>query len=301
MKALCLGGSQWQSDVIRRARDLGLETLVADIDPGCPGRAVGDEFVQIDTDDAARLMEIARSHRVDLALAEQTDRVVPVAARINAELGLPGPTPEVASRFTDKSVMRRTLDGIVPMPAYSEVSRPEEALGFAEREGYPVVLKPKRRQSSIGVFVVDVPRDLTSRFADTLSHSQAGSILVESFIDGPEIAVEGFSVHGRFHLLAVSEKSHYDSNRCLDRRVTFPPRYSEATLAGIAATSAIVVETLGLQDGISHAEYRIREDVPYLVEVAARGAGHGVATRILPHVSGVDVYGLLLLSFARIG
>ena len=294
MKALCLGGSPWQADVIRRARELGLDTLVADIDPDCPGRAIGDEFVQVDTDDVAALVELARARRADLVLAEQTDRVVPVAAQINAQLGLPGLRPELATRFTDKRVMRRALEGTVPMPAYQEVSRREEALDFADREGYPVVLKPKRRQSSIGVFVVDTPETLKSRFENSVSQSQEGRILVERFIEGPEIAVEGFSMKGRFHPLAISEKSHYDFNECLDRRVTFPPRYSDATLARISATATAVVETLGLDDGISHAEYRMRDGVPYLVEVAARGAGHGVATRMVPHVSGVDVYELLI-------
>src|SRR5256885_13663337 len=146
MKVLCLGGSRWQTDVIRRASELGLETLVADIDPDCPGRAAGDEFVRVDTDDAEALVELASVHRAQLVLAEQTDRVVPVAAQINAELGLPGLRPEVAKRFTDKSVMRRALRGTVPMPPYQEVSCREEALGFAEREGYPVVVKPNRRQ-----------------------------------------------------------------------------------------------------------------------------------------------------------
>src|SRR2546421_1141840 len=131
MKVLCLGGSNWQTDVIRRARELGLETLVADIDPDCPGRAAGDEFACVDTDDVAALVELARAHGADLVLAEQTDRVVPVAAQINEELDLPGLRPHVAERFTDKVVMRQALEGIVPMPAYQQVSDHEEALDFA--------------------------------------------------------------------------------------------------------------------------------------------------------------------------
>jgi biotin carboxylase len=294
MKVLSLGGSHWQTDVIRRARKLGLETLVADIDPDCPGRAAGDEFVRVDTDDAPALVKLARARNVHLVLAEQTDRVVPVAAKINAELGLPGLRPDVAERFTDKSIMRRALEGTVPMPAYQEVSRRGEALDFAEREGYPVVLKPKRRQSSIGVFVAETPAALASRFAESLAHSHDGSILVERFIAGPEITVEGLSLKGTCHVLAVSEKSHYAFNHCLARRLTFPPCYPEATMARIIATATTVVESLGLEDGVSHAEYRMHGDVPYLVEVAARGAGHGVASRLVPHVSGVDAYELLI-------
>jgi biotin carboxylase len=122
MKALCLGGSIWQVDLIRRAGELGLQTVVADINPECPGRTVGDVFVQVDTNNGQALVAIARQHGADMVLAEQTDRVVPVAAFINDALGLPGMRAKVAERFTDKFAMRRALQGKVPMPAFQEVS-----------------------------------------------------------------------------------------------------------------------------------------------------------------------------------
>src|SRR5262249_13986255 len=131
MKALCLGGSIWQVDLIRRAGEMGLETLVADISPDCPGRRVGHAFVKVATNDRGALLSIARDHGIDLVLAEQTDRVVPIAAFINEALDLPGLRPEVAERFTNKLAMRMALRGKVPMPAFEELSRPDQALDFA--------------------------------------------------------------------------------------------------------------------------------------------------------------------------
>jgi biotin carboxylase len=294
MRALCLGGSIWQVDIIRRARELGLETLVADISPDCPGRSTGDDFVQIDTNDGERLVAIARDRRVDLVLAEQTDRVVPVAAFINDALGLPGVRPAVAERFTDKYAMRKALQGKVPMPSFDEVATPEAALAFAGRHGYPIVLKPKRVQSSMGVFKVDTAYELCARFPESMVHSHDGKILVEDFIQGPEITVEGLCLKSRFQVLAVSEKEHYSFNDCIARRLSYPPRYSEARMANIVETATRVVESLGLEDGISHAEYRVQGNVPYLVEVAARGGGNRIASYIVPHVSGVDMYELLI-------
>jgi biotin carboxylase len=294
MKALCLGGSIWQADLIRRAGELGLETLVADINAECPGRGVGQAFVQVDTNDRQALLEIARQHKVDLVLAEQSDRVVPIAAYLNQVLDLPGLRPDVAERFTDKSVMRQALQGKVPMPAFKEVATTDEALLFAEEEGYPVVLKPKKAQASIGVFKVDNPHALRNCFKDSLAHSYDGRILAERFIDGPEVTVEGFCLEGHFRVLAISEKEHYSFNACVARRLSYPPRYGKSRMARIVETATAVVETLGLRDGISHAEYRLQGDVPYLVEVAARGGGHRIASRIVPHVSGVDVYELLV-------
>src|SRR5436309_9236318 len=185
MRALCLGGSVWQVDIIRRARELGLETLVADISPDCPGRGAGHDFVQVDTNDRDALVALARDRRIDIVLAEQTDRVVPVAAFINDALRLRGLRPNVAERFTDKYAMRRALRGKVPMPPFEEVATPEAALAFARRHGYPVVLKPKRAQSSMGVFKVDGPRALSESFPESMAQSHDRKILVEGFIQGP--------------------------------------------------------------------------------------------------------------------
>src|SRR6476646_8351648 len=96
MTALSLRGSVWQVDLIRRAGEMGLKTLVADISSDCPGRRVGHDFVQVDTNDRGALLRIARDHGVNLVLAEQTDRVVPIAAFINEAMGFPGLRPAVA-------------------------------------------------------------------------------------------------------------------------------------------------------------------------------------------------------------
>lgn len=294
MKALCLGGSAWQLELIHRAIQLGVETVVADINPDCPGRTAGNVFVQVNTSDKQAMLTIARQHKVDVVLAEQTDRVVPVAAYINDALGLPGLRPAVAERFTNKFTMRQALQGKVPMPAFQNVATEADALAFADRQGYPVILKPKCAQSSIGVFKVENPQVLKKYFAKSLNQSHDASILVECFIQGPEITVEGFSLRGRFYMLAVSEKEHYTFNDCVARRLSYPPRYSDYRMARIAETARMVVEMLGLEDGISHAEYRIQGDVPYLVEIAARGGGNRIASCIVPHVSGVDIYEILI-------
>jgi carbamoyl-phosphate synthase large subunit len=125
-------------------------------------------------------------------------------------------------------------------------------------------------------------------------HSRDGAILLEEFIVGTEITVEGFSLSGQFHALAISEKEHYPFNPCVACRLSYPSRFDDATMARIRRTADQVVTTLGLRDGLSHAEYRMRDGVPYLVEVAARGGGNRIASAIVPHVSGVDVYRLLI-------
>jgi len=295
---LVLGGSRWQCDVIVRANDLGLRTVVTDISPNAPGRAVADTFVEVDTNDREALLSIARSERVDAVIAEQSDRVVPVAAFLNERLGLHGIDPATARVFTDKYAMRNAVASAragIMMPRYAEVTSCGEALEHAAEWIYPVVLKPKASQASLGVFKCDDDTHLRAFFERTMRYAgSGGAVLIEEFIDGTEVTVEAFSLDGRCHVLAVSEKSHYAFNPCVARRLAYPPRFDDTVLACVRSVAARVVEALGLRDGISHAEYRVRSGMPYLVEVAARGGGNRIASMIVPHVSGVDAYELLI-------
>lgn len=292
---LFLGGSRWQADFIARAASLGVSALVADVSAEAPGRAKADRFVQMDTSDRGALLELARREGVRAVVAEQSDRVVPIAGFLNEQLGLPGIDPATARRFTDKLAQRRALEGSgIAMPRYAEARSAAAAAEHAARWGYPVVIKPKSAQASLGVFKVADADSLAVRFPDALAHATDGALLVEEFVNGLEVTVEAFSIEGRCHVLAISEKAHYADNPCVACRLAYPARLAPGVLQRLSADAARTVEILGLRQGISHAEYRLRDGVPYLVEAAARGGGNRIASVIVPHVSGVDVYGLLM-------
>lgn len=300
-KALVLGGGKWQTDLIGTAAALGIETVVADVNPAAIGGRQADVFVAMDTNDRMGLLALARRHGVHMVLNDQTDRVVPIAAWLNGELGLPGLAPDVARRFTNKHAMRQGLSATgLPMPRYAAVSSLQEAQACAARWGYPLVLKPANLQSSVGVHRVDSDAQLTQRFGETWQYAVDACILVEEFVCGTEITVESFVAQGVCTVLAISEKAHYDFNCCVARSLAYPPRFSAPLLARIRETAAHVVTALGLVDGISHAEYRIRGGVPFLVEVAARGGGNGIASLIVPHVSGIDLYAAYIARVNRL-
>jgi biotin carboxylase len=102
-------------------------------------------------------------------LLNKTDRVVPVAAYINERMHLPGILPDTARVFTDKYAMRNALSGKgVAMPRYREVSEIHEAIEAARDWGFPLVLKPKRSQASLGVFKVDTQEELVAHYNETV-------------------------------------------------------------------------------------------------------------------------------------
>ncbi|HVZ71803.1 MAG TPA: ATP-grasp domain-containing protein [Polyangia bacterium] len=292
---LVLGGGRWQLRIIEAARALGVRTVVADISGDAPGRQIADEFVRIDTNDREGLLTIARRVNARLVLAEQTDRLVPIAGFINEALGLPGITRAVAERFTNKLVMRRALEGKgVPMPRFRPVSSANEASEAAQTFGLPVIVKPLQAQSSMGVTLVERLDDVAEAFLGARAIGSQEQVLIEEFVNGTEVTVEGISLDGNCTILAMSEKAHYAHRPCVARLLAYPPRFAPEILHRLRDTAKLVVESLGLETGVSHAEYRVRDGVPHLVEVAARGGGNGIASIIVPHISGLDTYDLVI-------
>jgi biotin carboxylase len=293
--ALILGGSRWQLGIIQAAKLLGLRVVVADISADAPGKGIADEFVQIDTNDREGLAEVVRRRRAGLVLAEQTDRLVPVAGYLNDKLGLPGIDEATAVRFTNKRAMRDALqDADVPMPKYRSVSSRAGAVEAVRWTGLPAIVKPLRAQSSIGVTLATSLEEAGAAYETAHELGKSDEVLVEEFVDGLEVTVEGISIDGTCTILAMSEKAHYAHRPCVARLLAYPPRLPEETLRRLEQTAKRIVEHLGLQNGLSHAEYRVRGGKPYLVEVAARGGGNGIASVIVPHISGIDTYALII-------
>ena len=296
---LVIGGGKWQCPLIEKAKDMKYTVIAADINPAAPGRNISDRFVTIDTNDRDGLLKIAKENKVSFVLTDQTDRTVPVMAYINAKLGLNGITPEIAERFTDKFVMRTALvNAGVPLPRFKEISTREDALETFESWQMPVIIKPKASQSSFGVFKIDRPEQIDACWTETVKFSSDGKILIEEFVDGTEITVESIVVNKKCDILAISEKCHFPFNPCVAFKLSYPPRFSQDLIGKIGTVHKKIVSILELVDGISHAEYRIRNETPFLVEIAARGGGNGITSVIVPHVSGIDVYKLLIKRIA---
>jgi len=296
---LIVGGSKWQLDIISKVKSHGYFAAVTDISDQAPGKEIADIFYNVDSTDKDALLKIARAHNIAFAIAEQTDRVVPSVAYLNEQLNLRGITPQIAQRFTDKFIMRTILaETRLKQPEFCLVANLTEAILAAEKMTYPVVLKPRSSQSSFGVFKVENEADLRMRFIESFAFSKDGTLLLEQYIPGTEITVEGFCVNYKCFPLAMSEKEHYPQNDCVSRKLIYPPSFSESVLDLVRKYVIEVVEKLGLELGIFHAELKIDGDDVLLIEVAARGGGHKIASVIVPHVSGIDVYDLLIEALA---
>jgi biotin carboxylase len=151
------------------------------------------------------------------------------------------------------------------------------------------VIKPTDNQGSRGVFKINNINELERKFSESIGYSREGIALVEEFIVGMEVTVEGFVAGGELVPLAISGKKHTPPPRIIATNLEFPPHFPARVMDEIKSTARRTASALGMRNGSFHGEFIVNDKGVYLVEAAHRGGGSGTSSHIVPAVSGVNI------------
>ena len=197
----------------------------------------------------------------------------------------------VLARTSDKSRMRKALDEAGIAHCRYQFATGADAVSAAVYNiGLPCILKPVAGQASQGVVKVSAPEQLAAALqwvgADALAHG----VIVEEFMQGPEFSVEGITVAGRHHLIAVTQK-YKDPQTFVEIGHLVPAQISAADHAAIIAYVSDVLTALGFESGPSHTELILTERGPRIVETHTRLGGDRII-HLVEHATGVNLYAL---------
>ncbi len=288
-RIMFVGAGPFQAPAIQRAIAMGLTVVATDRDAHAPGLTLAHHGECVDVRDVEGTLAIARQYRVHGILAVSSEVAVPTAARVAEALGLPGIGMAVAERATHKGLQREAfLKAGVPSPEFVRVCDITHALAAVRRLGFPCILKPSDNSGSRGVFKVTGETELSRFFPLTQASTRNQECLIEEFMDGVECTVEALSFKGRHVVLGISGKTKPETSYRVATELIYPPPFDPSLLVRIEDVTIQALDSLGIQDGPSHTEVIVGPAGPRLVEVAARGGGFHIFTRILELLSGVD-------------
>jgi len=285
-----IGSGKFQLPGIKMAKEMGLRVVATDRDPNAPGLKLADFPYAIDIKDLETSISVAKKHGIDGVLTVATEMGVPTVATIAHELGLPGISPETAKKARNKELMRNAFTSAgVPSPKYMRVHSLEEVKTAVEEFGYPAIIKPIESAGNRGITVIKRRSDIEESFNIAQRYSNNGLCIVEEFMFGTELTVEGFTYKNVDYVLTMSDKIKYDSQYRVAINLTYPPEFPATILEKIEEVAKSAVRAIGVEMGPTHTEIIVTKDGPKLVEVAARGGGFKIFTDIVRLVSGVDL------------
>jgi biotin carboxylase len=241
------------------------------------------------------IVDFAREKPVQAILAVDDSATV-LAARASEELDLAYNSSEAALAARNKHRMRQLLAAAgVPSPKFSLYDLADDPIQVAAEVEYPCVVKPLLLSGSRGVIRADDPAEFEAAFrrlgrllVSMQRIPDSTRILVENFIPGFEVALEGMLDQGELKVLALFDKPDPLDGPFFEETIyVTPSRLSDPVQAQITACAASAAQALGLRQGPVHAELRVNEAGPWIVEVAGRSIG-GLCSQTLrfgPEVS----------------
>jgi biotin carboxylase len=290
---------------LEAARRLGIDAVRGiDMDPRLAefwNAPLGLDFSDIDAS-VGKIVRFARDKPV-AAVIGVDDSATILAARASAALGLPHNSPEAAVAARDKYRMRELLRaGGVPVPEFHCVIATKDPRALASEVDFPCVVKPLLLSGSRGVIRADDAESFAAAFhrARAIVESSAAAdtepprLLIESFIPGVEVALEGLLSAGALTVLALFDKPDpLDGPFFEETLYVTPSRLPKKSQRAIADCAQRAAAALGLRHGPVHAELRVNAAGPWLVEVAGRSIG-GLCSRILTFGTGMSLDELIL-------
>ena len=269
-----------------------------------------------DPDAAAREMREYAARRPIDAVVPVDDLTTVAAAAIAGGLGLPAnPVPAVSATRNKLSMRERLAAAGVPSPSFTSFAVGEDPRAAARSAGFPCVLKPLVLSASRGVIRADDEAAFVAAFerirailaAPDVRELGEGTdrILVEGFVPGVEVALEGLLVDGVLETLALFDKPDPLDGPFFEETIyVTPSRLPGPAQAAVRATTLDAARALGLDDGPVHAELRLGRDAEgrdraWMIEIAARSIG-GLCSRTLAFGTGMSLEEIILRHALRL-
>ncbi len=251
------------------------------------------------------IVAFAQTHPTDAIVGVDDDTTILVSMAAKA-LSLPHNSVESARTTRSKYQMRKVLAAAgIPSPRFDLVSINTDLTEVASRVNFPCVLKPLSLSASRGVIRANNSEEFVKAFrrivrilgsSDVKSRKDARSqqILIEDFIPGVEVALEGILIQGSLKVLAIFDKPDpLDGPFFEETLYVTPSRLPVSIQEDIISCTARTADALGLREGPVHAELRVNDDDAWIIEIAARSIG-GLCARTLRFGTGISLEELII-------
>ena len=307
MRLAIIGASDEAIHTIECARKLGIETVALDGNPEAAGLAEADIPIVVDITDELATIDVLRELGTDWVQTVPIGRYLTTTGAVNDALGLPGITKDMASLCTDKYAFHKLLSSaglrnchcaLVRGGSIEGIHADDENINPSGNDAkhttilcnygftYPVIMKPRYGSGSRGIMIANDEQELEDIMLDMEDIDE--DYILEECLDGEEYGVDAVVVGGEFHLVLL----RYKINTPLPNRqaVAYISVTTNEKIYNIIRTYMCkVVDAMGLDECLLHADILDTDRGIFAIEVSARPSGHNLHNLFTPLATGVDM------------
>lgn len=289
-RLLLLGAGNAQIDAIEYCKKNGIEVFGCSYTNDDKGIPLLDDFKQIDIKDFDGVRSYAEEAKVDAVYSIGSDLAMPTVMKVSEDLSLPHfISYDTARTCHSKDLFRKALGSDFPGNAPFVVG---ECVGDLESfNDYPAMMKPVDSQGQRGCFKVDSFKEVREKFEDSLSFSVEGRVILEKYITGPEISVNGYFQDGELRIAVISDRISFDEypgGIIKEHRVpsTFAGEKSKEQVMDLVKRIGIALD---YRQGPVYCQIKLDEEgSPFVLEVAPRLDGCHMWD-LVKHYTGADL------------
>lgn len=286
-RLLILGGMRFSCEIVIKAKEMGIYTLVADYNKieDSPGKQIADEAVDLSVIDVDAVVDYVKHNAIDGVFVGFNDMLLPYYAEICRRTGLPCyGTKEQFETLIAKD-QYKTLCRQFGVPTIPEYDINDVHIK------YPVLVKPVDSSGSRGITICHNRQELDEAVEIGRKASKTGKVLIERYMDGREVTVFWTFQDGNYYLSALANR-HVKHNQGTDViplpvGYTFPSVYLPKYRTEVEENCKRMFRHLGLKDGMMFMQCKVEDGMCYVYDLGYRLTG-SLEYKILERVCGYN-------------
>lgn len=286
-RLLILGGMRFSCEIVRKAKAMGIYTIVADYNKieDSPGKQIADETADLSVTDVEAVVSYIKDHDIEGVFVGFNDMLLPFYAEICQKAGLPCyGTKEQFETLIAKDqykVLCRQF-GVPTIPEYD--------INDTDIK-YPVLVKPVDSSGSRGITICHNREELKIAVETGRKASKTGKVLIERYMDGREVTVFWTFQDGNYYLSGLANRhvKHNQGDDVIPLPVgyTFPSVYLPKYRKEVEDNCKRMFQHLGIKDGMMFMQCKVEGGTCYVYDLGFRLTG-SLEYKILERVCGYN-------------
>lgn len=294
-KVMILGAGIYQVPLIKKAKEMGLHTIVVSIPGNYPGFEIADEICYEDTTDAEKILQVAQEKQIDGIVTAGTDVAVITIGRVCDALGLKGLSKEAAQIASNKMQMKEAYEANDVRTAkfrYTKLDS-DDVKEKASQLRFPLIFKAVDSSGSRGIIRVDSEDEFDKALQVVKDVTKKDYFIIEEFIEGEEFGAQAFVYNGELQFIMPHGDYVFKGNTGVPIGHWAPYELSDSVIDDAKEQLKKAVKAMKLDNCAINADFIMANGKTYVLELGGR-AGATCLAEMVSLYYGYDYYEKIL-------